>query len=186
MNPTPRIEGIRGEFLWELEIAERQLIALAEAFPAEKYGWRPDDKTRSVSEILVHVAAGNFMLLDQIGVSPPTDLYGQLSSEGHERLWDMVRRNDVLEKSICGKAEIIGMLKRSLAAVTKSLAQATTGELDRLQHFFGEQTTMRRVHLRLVAHVHEHMGQMIAYLKFNGIAPPWPDWRPDRREPRAT
>ena len=45
----------------------------------------------------------------------------------------------------------------------------------------GEQTTVRRVYLRLLAHADEHMGQMIAYLRFNGIAPPWPDWRPDRR-----
>ena len=185
MNPTPRIDGVRGEFLWELEIAERQLIALAEAIPADKYAWRPDEKTRSVSEILVHVAAGNFMLLDQIGVPPPADLYGQLPAEGHDRLWGMVRQNDELEKRMREKNEVISMLKRSLAAVSKSLAEATGGELDRRQHFFGEQTTVRRVYLRLLAHAHEHMGQMIAYLKFNGIATPWQDWRPDRRESRA-
>jgi uncharacterized damage-inducible protein DinB len=181
MNPTSRIEGIPGEFLWELEIAERQLIALAEAVPVEKYAWRPDEKTRSVSEVLVHVAAGNFMLLDQIGVPPPGDLYGQLPAEGLERLWAMVRRNDELEKGVREKTEVVSMLKRSLVTVSKSLAGATGAELDRPQHFFGEQTTVRRVYLRLVAHTHEHMGQMIAYLKFNGIAPPWPDWRPDRR-----
>jgi hypothetical protein len=40
---------------------------------------------------------------------------------------------------------------------------------------------VRRVYLRLLAHTDEHMGQMIAYLRFNGIVPTWPDWRPDRR-----
>jgi hypothetical protein len=182
MNTTSRIEGIRGELLWELEIAERQLIALAEAIPAEKYGWRPNDTTRSVSEILIHVAAGNFMLLDQIGVPPPIDIYGPLPAEGLDRLWGMVRRNDELEKSVRGKNEVTSMLTRSLAAVSKSLAQATGAELERPRHFFGEQTTVRRVYLRQLAHTHEHMGQMIAYVKFNGIATPWPDWRPDRRQ----
>ncbi|MGD0299844.1 MAG: hypothetical protein ABSE86_22355 [Bryobacteraceae bacterium] len=43
------MEGLRGELLWELEIAERQLTALAQAIPAEKYAWRPNDATRSVS-----------------------------------------------------------------------------------------------------------------------------------------
>ncbi len=182
MNPAPRIQGLRGELLWELEIAERQLIATADAVPPEKYAWRPNQNTRSVSEILVHVAAGNFMLLDQIGVPPPVDLYNQLPAEGSERLWGMVRRNDELERSIVEKYEVIGMLRRSLAAVSKSLAEATDADLDRPRYFFGEQTTVRRVYLRQLAHTHEHMGQMIAYLKFNGITTPWPDWRPDRRK----
>jgi len=72
-------------------------------------------------------------------------------------------------------------LKRSLQAATDSFALVEDGELDRRLHFFGEETTVRRVYLRLLAHTHEHMGQMIAYLRFNDIAPPWPDWRPDRR-----
>ena len=66
--------------------------------------------------------------------------------------------------------------------MNQSFGQADDAELDRRLHFFGEETTVRRVYLRLLAHAHEHMGQMIAYLRFNGIAPPWPDWRPDRRE----
>ena len=36
-----RLPGFKGEFLWEFDIAEGQLLALAEAFPAESYGWRP-------------------------------------------------------------------------------------------------------------------------------------------------
>jgi hypothetical protein len=55
--------GVKGEYLWEFDIAERQLLALAEAFPAERYGWRPADTARSVSEVLVHVAAGNLRCL---------------------------------------------------------------------------------------------------------------------------
>jgi uncharacterized damage-inducible protein DinB len=73
------------------------------------------------------------------------------------------------------------MLRLSLEAVRKSIA-APDAELDQHRHFFGEQTTVRRVYLRLLAHVHEHMGQMIAYLRANGMNPPWPDWRPDRRQ----
>ena len=53
----------RGEFLRELEIATRQSIAVAEAFPLDKYGWRPDPQTRVVSEVFLRVAVGCFMLL---------------------------------------------------------------------------------------------------------------------------
>jgi uncharacterized damage-inducible protein DinB len=183
MHPTPRIDGFRGEFLWELEIVERQMMAMVEAIPADKYDWRPDQKARSISEVLVHVAAGNFMLLEAVGAAAPVDLYGQAAVQGQERFWGLIRRNDELEKSVREKVAVTDVLKRSLQAVRNSFTQADDAELDQRRHFFGEQTTVRRVYLRLLVHMHEHMGQMIAYMRINGMSPPWPDWRPDRRPP---
>jgi uncharacterized damage-inducible protein DinB len=183
LNPmTTRTAGIRGEFLWELDIAIRQSVAMAESIPAEKYDWRPDTEARSISEVFVHVATGNFMLLDVIGVVAPKDLYVNVPTDGSERFAGLMRRNDELAASAREKNTVVTLFKRSLEAVNQSFGQADDAELDRRLHFFGEETTVRRVYLRLLAHAHEHMGQMIAYLRFNGIAPPWPDWRPDRRE----
>jgi len=176
-----RIAGFRGEFLWELEIAERQIVAVAECIPAEHYDWRPVAQARSFSEVFVHVATGNFMLLDVIGVAAPMDLYAQVPAYGDARFQSLIRRNDELAASVREKGAVVGLLKRSLHAVSQSFARASDGELNRRLNFFGEDTTVRRVYLRLLAHTDEHMGQMIAYLRFNSIAPPWPDWRPDRR-----
>jgi uncharacterized damage-inducible protein DinB len=178
---TIRIAGFQGEFLWELEIATRQSVAMAEAIPPETYNWCPGSTARTVSEVFVHVATGNFMLLDIIGVAAPMDLYAQVPAQGQERLSGLVQRNDEIAASVREKNEVVTLLKRSLDAVNQSFNQATVLELERPVHFFGEKTTVRRVYLRLLAHTHEHMGQMIAYMRFNGIAPPWPDWRPDRR-----
>lgn len=178
---TTRIAGFRGEFLWELEIAIRQSVAMAEAIPSEMYDWRPATNGRSVSEVLVHVATGNFMLLDAIGVPAPTDLYVQIPDEGEERSSGLIGRNDELVATVREKNAVVALLSRSLQAVNESFNKASDAELSRHLHFFGEETTVRRVYLRLLAHTHEHMGQMIAYLRFNGIAIPWPDWRPDRR-----
>jgi uncharacterized damage-inducible protein DinB len=178
---TTRIAGFRGEFLWELEIAARQSSAMAEAIPPDKYDWRPDEEARTVSEVFVHVATGNFMLLDVVGVPAPIDLYAQLPTRGLERISSLIRRNDELMASVQEKNAVSALLNRSLDAMTQSFCQTSDLELERHLHFFGEETTVRRVYLRLLAHTHEHMGQMIAYLRINGIAPPWPDWRPDRR-----
>jgi uncharacterized damage-inducible protein DinB len=175
------MEGFSGEFLWELEIVKKQLLALAETMPADKYGWRPEEKVRSVSEVLVHVAAGNFLLLDIVGATAPEDVYGQITAGGFERFVQLIRKNDDLEKSLREKDAVIRLLRQSFQAVAKSFAEAGAAELDRRLHFAGEITSVRRVYLRMLAHSHEHMGQMIAYLRCNGIAPPWPDWRPDRR-----
>ncbi len=43
----------------EFKMAGRQIITLAEAIPAEKFGWRPGPGVRSVSEVLMHTASGN-------------------------------------------------------------------------------------------------------------------------------
>ena len=183
MTTTARIPGFRGEYLWELDIVTRQLVGMAEALPADQYEWRPDPKARPVSAVLVHVAAGNFMLMEAVGVPAPQELYGGVPAEGQERLWALIRKNDELEAGTVEKDAVLAMLKRSLDLVNQSISQATDADLERRMNFFGEETTVRRAYLRLLAHAHEHMGQMIGFFRVNGLAPPWQDWRPDRRSP---
>ena len=181
MTESTRIPGFRGEFLWELEIVARQSLSLAEAFPAEKYDWRPDPKARSVSEVFVHIASGNFMLLDMVGLHVPDNLYGAITSAGSDRFKALMQRNDELVAQTREKIAVTALLRRYLTAVNDAITQTSDSELERSLFFFREQTTVRRVYLRLLVHNHEHMGQMIAYLRANGINPPWQDWRPDRR-----
>ncbi len=172
--------GFRGEFLWELEIVERQLIAMAEAIPSEKYDWRPDPAARSVSEVFVHVATGNFMLLDVVGSPPPVLLYGDVAGQGQERMWALVRRNDELGQNLRDRDSAIKILGESLSAARQTFSSSNDEMLGQPRQFFGEETTVRRVYLRLLSHMHEHMGQMIAYTRCIGLPAPWPDWRPDR------
>jgi uncharacterized damage-inducible protein DinB len=181
MTKTSRLPGFRGEFLGELDIATNQIVAMAEAVPPADYSWRPSPKTRSISEVFVHVAAGGFMLMDIIGVPAPTDLYGRVPAHGQERFVGLIRRNDELEATLLEKDPVVATLRRSLQTVKDSFTHASDTELNRPQFFFGENTTVRRVYMRLLSHTHEHMGQMIAYLRFSGLPLPWPDWRPDRR-----
>jgi DinB superfamily len=186
MTSILRIPGFRGEFLWELDIVTRQSVGLAQAFPAENYGWRPDPQARAVSEVFLHVAAGNFMLLDALGFPAPADVYREVPSGGHECFVALIRQSDEFMASLRDKDVIGHLLQRSFQALHDSIEQTSDSELDRGLHFFGEDTTVRRVYLRLRAHAHEHMGQMIAYLRANGIAAPGQDWRPDRRAKRET
>jgi len=136
-----------------------------------------------VSEVFVHVATGNFMLLDMVGVAAPADPYGRLPAQGRERFVGLIDRNDELAASVREKDALVSLLKQSLEALSQAFTEASESELDRGLHFLGEETTVGRVFLRLLAHNHEHMGQRIAYLRVNGIALPWPDGRPDRRAP---
>jgi len=78
-----------------------------------------------------------------------------------------------LEKTVREKAVVAQMLKSSLDEVRNRFSQLTPAELDRPVDFFGEQTTVRGVYLRIFAHVNEHYGQSVAYARVNGIVPPW-------------
>lgn len=178
-----RISGFRGEFLWELDIADRQLIQLANAFAAGDYEWRPDMTARSVSEVMVHVACGTFMLLEWLGTKVPADLYPELPDEQQpaERIWAIIRRNDELERGLRAKSEVISLLSRALESVRQTIVHTDDVGIERCLVFFGENTTVRRVYLRLLAHTHEHMGQLIGYMRMRSMPAPWPDWRPDRR-----
>jgi hypothetical protein len=163
----------RDALLFEFDIAQRQLLGLANAIPVEKYGWRPDDKTRSVSEVLVHVAGGTFFLLQLAGHTLPPDIYGHITAKGQDAWWAIAKHNDELEQTLTNKDAVLELLKRSLGSAREAIIQTDEAAL--------AEPLTRRAYMRLIAHTHEHMGQIIAYSKMNGLQVPWPDWRPDRR-----
>lgn len=163
-----RVPGFPGEYLWELDIARVQLLALAEAAPEELYAWRPVEGARSFSAVLVHIAVGNLGLLRVAGVAAAEDLYGEMSGD----VGAMVRTNLSFERTVTRKEDVLGLLTRSFEAVRKGLA---TADLDEAREIFGERTTVRRVYLRMLTHSHEHMGQAVAYMRTFGMQAPWPD-----------
>src|SRR5690606_30380311 len=71
MQHAAPTSGYRAEFLNELKQREDKYVGLAEAFPAELYTWRPAEGVRSVSEVLLHVAAANYNLAGRLGATPP-------------------------------------------------------------------------------------------------------------------
>src|SRR5688500_10618496 len=99
--------GIRGELDAQLADAERKLVALAEAMPQEKYGWRPAEGVRSVSEVFVHVAGANFMITGIAGV--PRDTSVRITAE--------------TERTLTDKAAVMDLLRRSFAHARQAVAQ---------------------------------------------------------------
>ena len=145
----------RAELLGEIDDVGKKLVELAEAVPEEKYAWRPAEGVRSVSEVYMHVAAGNFYVLKLAGIEPGAGLPADP------------------EKSVTKKPEVIESLKKSLEHISQALSKATDADLDEPADFFGQKTTARGIFLRLDQHMHEHLGQSIAYARINGIVPPW-------------
>jgi uncharacterized damage-inducible protein DinB len=150
------LEGIWQGYDGEWGHVSRQLVALAEVIPAEKFSWRPAPGVRSTSEVFMHIAIANFYLLNITGPKMPPDL---VSGD--------------MEKTVTDKPEVIRWLKRSLDAVKNARATLKAGDLERKVKVQGVNTTVDGMHLRIIIHANEHMGQLIAYARMNGIVPPW-------------
>ena len=145
-------QGYDGEWVH----VSRQLVALAEAITAEKFAWRPAPGVRSTSEVLMHIAMANFYLLSVTGPKLPSDL-----------------KSSDMEKTVTAKAEVISWLKRSLDAVKSARAGLKPADLQRRVKVNGKGATVDGMYLRIIVHANEHMGQLVAYARMNGIVPPW-------------
>jgi len=149
------------EFLGQMDFVEGRLTQLAEAVPEDKYSWRPGDGVRSVGEVYLHVAFGNYLWIKLGGGNVPEEV-GFDPAKLHE--WD---------SQTTDKKEIIEIMKKSFD-VLKEYAKGRTGEsLEKEVEFFGMKSSLRNFLVSGIGHCHEHLGQSIAYARINGVVPPW-------------
>jgi uncharacterized damage-inducible protein DinB len=149
-------EGLWQGYDGEWGHVSRQLVALAEATPAEKFAWRPVPGVRSVSEVYMHIALANFYLLSVTGPKMPADLTSRDQ-----------------EKNVTAKADVIAWLKRSLEAVKVAHVAVKPADLTRKVKVEGVDATVDGMYLRIIVHANEHMGQLVAYARMTGVVPPW-------------
>ena len=149
------LDGLWQGYDGEWRHVSQQLIALAEATPADKFGWRPAPGVRSTSEVYMHIVMANFWLLSVTGPKMPADL-----KEG-------------MEKSVTAKDDVIHWLKRSLDAVKQAHLAETPKHLALKVDVEGHPATVDGMYLRIIIHANEHMGQLVAYARMTGVVPPW-------------
>jgi uncharacterized damage-inducible protein DinB len=152
--PAPALKGFRAEFFASLDEVEQKLISLAETTPAEKFNWRPGPDVRSVSEVFMHVAGGNYFLATFLGAKAPA-------------------RNGDMEKKVTAKPDVVAELKKSFQHVRAAVNATSDADLEKSVKMFGNTTTYRGVQITILNHVHEHLGQAIAYARMHGMVPPW-------------
>lgn len=146
----------REEALADLTNLENKYTKLAGAMPDDKYTYRPGDGVRSVSEVYLHVSAANFGLSRVFGAAPP---------EGFDFRG--------MEKSSTAKAEIGQKLADSFAHMRGAIEKLADGEEEKAVKLFGRDTTLRGALAGALGHLHEHLGQAVAYARVNGVTPPW-------------
>lgn len=156
--------GLRAELIRDVEQLEQKYLGLAETM-RDHYTWRPAEGVRSVSEVLMHIASANLMIPTMAGVQPP-EAYRAPSMQ------EAMAKVQTLEK-ITDAEQIQEALRTSFAHARHAIASTPDEELDTRTTMFGRDVAKRQVLVLLVNHMHEHLGQSIAYARTNGVTPPW-------------
>jgi uncharacterized damage-inducible protein DinB len=159
-QPQPTVASVLDH---EISAVEKQIVDVAEAMPEDKYNFSPENLNipgsdykgvRSFAGQVKHVAASNYFIW-----SPLTG----------EKIPENIKDGNGPE-NLKTKAEVIKFLKDSFAVGHRAAATLTT------ENMFQNPSTSKSTRLRLamfgVSHAYDHYGQMVEYLRMNGIVPP--------------
>jgi DinB superfamily len=141
---------------------EKTVVAAADAMPDAKYDFAPTQGefkgVRTFGGEVKHMAVANYALGSGIlGEKPPIELSGPNGPE-----------------NIKSKAEIMKFLNDSFAYAHKAINTINeSNTLEPIKGPFGpDMTTRLTLAIRLIGHPYDHYGQMVEYLRMNGIIPP--------------
>jgi hypothetical protein len=145
-----------------LSYTEDQFLSVAEAMPAEKYSYIPNapggkfDGVRSFAEQVKHVACANFAFFNEIeGKTPP----------------DSCEKGGPAPAKT--KTELLQYLRDSFAYGNKALATINAqNSMDRVEGRYGGPDTKLGMAVIAVWHIADHYGQVVYYLRLNGVVPP--------------
>jgi len=150
----------------EISLVEKEVLEAAEAMPDNKFDFSPEKLNipgsdykgvRTFGEQLKHIAASNYLIWSPITGEKPPDTVND--GKGPDNMK--------------AKAEIIKYLKDSFAFGHKSVATLNSSNLvEPITSKSGKATTRLFLATFAAAHCFDHYGQMVEYLRMNGIVPP--------------
>ncbi len=157
-------EGLMGDLLKDITEVETKVVGLAKALPEGTYSWRPSPGVRSTGEVLAHVAADNYFLPAAMGIAAPSET----GINGKD-----FKTAAAFEKRSMTRDQVIAELSKSFAFLKTSMTAVTDAQLNAPIELFGQKTTNRSMWITTATHLHEHLGQLIAYARSNKVTPPW-------------
>jgi hypothetical protein len=161
-QPAPTVAGMLDR---QISAVEKQVIEAAEAMPEEKFNFSPESLNLQGSDYkgvrtfaleVRHIATANYAFWSALTGEPlPAGIRGPNGPE-----------------DLKTKAEIIKFLKDSYALGHRAAATVTSANLMEMVTFPMGKAPRLYLATTGVAHANDHYGQMIEYLRMNGIVPP--------------
>lgn len=155
--------SLMGDLVGDVSEVEQKLVGLAHAIPADDWDWRPMEGVRSVAETFKHVVSDNYLLTIPAGVPAPTETGITIDYQTAV----------AYENREMSQEEIITALEASFTHLKAAMEAQGDDALAEEVNLFGRNAPQQRLWILTTVHLHEHLGQMIAYARSNGVVPPW-------------
>lgn len=145
-------------------IIEKEIISAVDAMPADKFGFAPTDGefkgVRTFGQMVKHLSATNHILAAAaLGEEPPADAGDELGPE-----------------NVRTKAEILTYLKGSFVHLDKAIEAVGQTNIpvnaSPISPLKRDQVTRVALIAESWLHAYDHYGQMVEYLRMNGVVPP--------------
>ena len=156
-------EGVMGDLLKDVADVEKKILSLANAIPESAYAWTPGPGARSTGEVFKHIAADNYFL--PVLLDKPAPKETGITKDYKTTL--------AFEKRPMTRAALVAELEKSFAFLRSSMSSTTDAQLSAAMDVFGQKSTARGLWISTATHLHEHLGQLIAYARSNKVTPPW-------------
>ena len=156
-------DGVIGDLLKDVSDTEKKLVGLAKAMPDSAWAWRPGDGVRSTGEVFLHIAADNYFLPVLMGTAAPAET----------GITKDYKTAVTFEKKSMARDAVVAELEKSFAFLKKTMAATPDAKLAEALEVFGQKNTHRGMWIMTTTHLHEHLGQLIAYARSNKVVPPW-------------
>lgn len=144
--------GYLAEFQQKWQNAARYTIEVAEAMPEDRYDFKPTEAEMTFRKQLMHIMSNmTWLSRDYLGSS----------GFDHD-----LKREDLT------KTEITALLQTAFNFAGKAAASLTTEQLEEKVEFFAGPMTKRQILTLMNDHLTHHRGQLVVYLRLNGVEPP--------------
>ena len=157
-------DGLMSDLLKDITAVESKIVSLAKAMPEATYAWKPSPAVRSTGEVFAHVASDNYFLPAAMGATPPADT--GINAKDYQT-------TVAFEKRKMTQAQVVAELEKSFAFLKTAAGATTDAQLTAPIDVFGQKMTNRALWISTTTHLHEHLGQLIAYARSTGVTPPW-------------
>ena len=151
--------ALKASFVADLDTLHQKFLGLAQAFPQDKYSWRPMDGVRSVSDVLMLAAFEGYSFI-------PTSFGGKAADLGS-------REEAAKLRTLSDKTQVIEHLNKGFAHAKKELEALDPATLTGKRKVMNQDRSAADIVLFVGGDLHEHLGQLIAYARTNHIVPPW-------------
>jgi hypothetical protein len=113
--------------------------------------------------VFVHIAADNYFMPAALGIAAPADT----------GVTNNYQTAVAFEKKTMTREQAIAEMQKSFDFLKKSMSGVSDAKVGETIEAFGRKMTARSLWISTATHLHEHLGQLIAYARSNNVTPPW-------------